>query len=192
MPTTAALCRQGLVIAGLLVRRPSWPSSRLFLSMGARGASAARHHLTGTAGYRSDSLSHRFNIVYLGSISRDVHSCTHLLRPCNPPPPPDPPDSYTRALLVSKDRRHLFVTPWSEYSLMSFNVCYAFCHWPMRFFQFFPHIFLENCREYFPQIGELYCLPAFWSFSENFLQWYLSAFFMIRLWLLFLKVLQKY
>ncbi len=30
------------------------------------------------------------------------------------PPPPPPPnwDSYTRALLVSKDRRHLFVTPW--------------------------------------------------------------------------------
>jgi hypothetical protein len=31
-----------------------------------------------------------------------------------PPPPPNTPhlDSYTRALLVSKDRRHLFVTPW--------------------------------------------------------------------------------
>ncbi len=33
-----------------------------------------------------------------------VHSCTHWLRSLNPPPPP------TRALLVSKDGRHLFVT----------------------------------------------------------------------------------
>jgi hypothetical protein len=38
-----------------------------------------------------------------------VHSCTHWLRPRNPPPPHL--GSYTRALLVSQDRRHLFVTP---------------------------------------------------------------------------------
>ncbi len=39
-----------------------------------------------------------------------VHSCTHWLRPSNSP-------AFgliysTRALLVSQDRRHLFVTPW--------------------------------------------------------------------------------
>jgi hypothetical protein len=38
-----------------------------------------------------------------------VNSCTHWLRPCNPPPPHL--GSYTGALLVSHDRRHLFVTP---------------------------------------------------------------------------------
>ncbi len=46
--------------------------------------------------------------------------CTAVwLRPRKPPPPIPPHwDSYTRALLVSKDRRHLFVTPWvSTYKL---------------------------------------------------------------------------
>ncbi len=38
-----------------------------------------------------------------------VHSCTLWLRPRNPPPPQL--GSYTRALLVSQDRRHLLVTP---------------------------------------------------------------------------------
>ncbi len=42
-----------------------------------------------------------------------VHSCTHWLRPRNPPPSPHL-GSYTRALLVSQDRRHLFVTPLRE------------------------------------------------------------------------------
>ncbi len=37
--------------------------------------------------------------------------CTHWLRPRNSPPPPYL-GSYTRALLVSQDRQHLFVTPW--------------------------------------------------------------------------------
>jgi hypothetical protein len=40
-----------------------------------------------------------------------VHSCTHWLRPRTPPPPPRHLGSYTRALLVSQNRRHLFVTP---------------------------------------------------------------------------------
>ncbi len=40
-----------------------------------------------------------------------VYSCTHWLRPCNPPPLPQHLGSFTRALLVSHDRRHLFVTP---------------------------------------------------------------------------------
>ncbi len=38
----------------------------------------------------------------------NVHTCTHWLRPRNPPPHLG---SYTRALLVSQDRRHFFVTP---------------------------------------------------------------------------------
>jgi hypothetical protein len=40
-----------------------------------------------------------------------VYSCTHWLRPRNSALPPHL-GSYTRALLVSQDRRHLFVTPW--------------------------------------------------------------------------------
>jgi hypothetical protein len=48
-------------------------------------------------------------------MSRDVHSCTHWLRPRNHNPPLPPQwDSYMRALLISKHRRHLFETPWSS------------------------------------------------------------------------------
>jgi hypothetical protein len=69
-----------------------------------------------TCSYSRDVSSHRLNMeaVCLGSMSRDVHSCTHWLRPRNPPSSPAL-DSYTRALLVSKDRRHLFVTPCYQY-----------------------------------------------------------------------------
>jgi hypothetical protein len=42
----------------------------------------------------------------LGSTSRDVHSCSLAETPY-----PPHLDSYARALLVSEDRRHLFVTP---------------------------------------------------------------------------------
>jgi len=48
--------------------------------------------------------------IYLGSMSRDVHSYAHWLRPRNLPHPPAL-GSYMRALLVKKDRRHLFLTP---------------------------------------------------------------------------------
>ncbi len=63
-------------------------------------------------------LNHRLNmeldlqsILYLGSCV--PYSCTHWLRPRNSPSPPPSPRilrSYTRAHLVSQDRRHLFVT----------------------------------------------------------------------------------
>ncbi len=46
-------------------------------------------------------------------MSRDVPSCTHWMRPR---PHPSHWDSYTRALLVSKDRRHLFVTRCLQYT----------------------------------------------------------------------------
>ncbi len=49
-------------------------------------------------------------------MSRYVHCCTNWLRPLNitHPPPPTHWDLYTRATLVSKDRRHLFITPWQQ------------------------------------------------------------------------------
>jgi hypothetical protein len=42
-----------------------------------------------------------------------VHSCTNWPEtlPATPPPPPHL-GSYTRAILVSQDRRHFFVTTW--------------------------------------------------------------------------------
>jgi hypothetical protein len=52
-----------------------------------------------------------------------VHNvfCTGVLFGFDPPTPPPPHtpipthwDLYTRALLVSKDRRHLLVTPWQQ------------------------------------------------------------------------------
>jgi hypothetical protein len=58
--------------------------------------------------------------------------CTHWLRPCNPPPPPHPLhlSSYTRVLLVSQDRRHLFVTPWYPSYLPVTSETFSLCvHW---------------------------------------------------------------
>ncbi len=44
-----------------------------------------------------------------------VYSCTHWMGPRNTPHPPVFfLGSYTRALLVNQDRRHLFVTPWGD------------------------------------------------------------------------------
>ncbi len=47
-------------------------------------------------------------------MSRDVHYCTHWLITNHRPPPSSPHirTRNTRALLVSKDRRHFIVTPW--------------------------------------------------------------------------------
>ncbi len=55
-------------------------------------------------------------------MSRDVHSCTHWLRPSNSPPLHRIWTRITRALFVSKDRRHLFVTPW-----LCANKCNCVC-----------------------------------------------------------------
>ncbi len=49
-------------------------------------------------------------------MSRDVHSCTHWLRPRNSPPPPHL-DSYYEGAIGQQDRRHLFVTTCRWFSL---------------------------------------------------------------------------
>jgi hypothetical protein len=51
--------------------------------------------------------------LHWGFMSRDVYSCTHWLRSRNPLYPPRF-GTRKRALLVSKDRRHLFVSPWEK------------------------------------------------------------------------------
>ncbi len=53
-----------------------------------------------------------------------------------PPPPPPPPhwDSHTRALLVSKHRRHLFVTPWQDWTIPS---CIFFYRYSVKVFFIF-------------------------------------------------------
>jgi hypothetical protein len=58
-------------------------------------------------------INHRLNTeLDLQSLfGLHVHNCTHCLRPRNPPPLLLHLASYTRVLLVSQDRRHLFVTP---------------------------------------------------------------------------------
>jgi hypothetical protein len=54
-------------------------------------------------------LAHRLNIeLHLQSLfGLHVHTCTHWLRSRSPLPPPHL-GSYSRALLVSRDRRNLF------------------------------------------------------------------------------------
>jgi hypothetical protein len=56
-----------------------------------------------------DHIRHRFymELVLQSLFGLHVHSCTYWLRPLIPPPYLV---SYSRALLVSQDRRRLFVT----------------------------------------------------------------------------------
>jgi hypothetical protein len=52
-------------------------------------------------------------VLYLKSLFGLL--CTAVLIAWDPATPPPPHlGSYTRPLLVSQDRRHLFVTPWSK------------------------------------------------------------------------------
>jgi hypothetical protein len=58
-----------------------------------------------------------YYVDYIESFSSCLHSikytsCTHLLRPRKAHPFHPHLGSYTKTLLVSQDRRHLFVTPW--------------------------------------------------------------------------------
>ncbi len=50
-----------------------------------------------------------------------VYSCIHWLRPRNLPP--SHLGSYTWTLLVSQDRRHLFVTSWCKASQLACHHC---------------------------------------------------------------------
>jgi hypothetical protein len=62
------------------------------------------------------------DILYIPQVKYGVRSPNFIWAPCaqmyslaeTPQPSPLPPHlgSYTRAQLVSNDRRHLFVTPW--------------------------------------------------------------------------------
>ncbi len=47
---------------------------------------------------------------------------SHWLRPPHPPPPHL--GSYTGALLISQDGRHLFVTPWGEPTETAIEACW--------------------------------------------------------------------
>ncbi len=60
-------------------------------------------------------MQHRLNMeLDIQSLfGLNVNSCTHWPR-LHPPPISPHLGSYTRALLVSQDKRHLFVTPWIE------------------------------------------------------------------------------
>ncbi len=71
----------------------------------------------------ADFGTYKYGVRSLKIIWAPLYSCTHWLRPRNSPPPfPPHLGSYTRAILVSKDRRDLFVTPWLGLSQ----------HWPIR------------------------------------------------------------
>ncbi len=68
-------------------------------------------------GSRNPSHWKKFGVRSPKFIWAHVYCCTHWLRPRNPPPPHL--GSYTRALLVSQDRRHLLVTPGGSKSSSS-------------------------------------------------------------------------
>jgi hypothetical protein len=53
-----------------------------------------------------------------------MYSCAHWLRPRNSSPPPHL-GSYTRALLVIQDRRHLFVKPRASQRYHSHRYLYG-------------------------------------------------------------------
>ncbi len=97
------------------------------------------------------------------------HSCTHWLRSRTPPLPfPSHLGSYTRALLVSQDRRHVFVTPCYQvlhsnryWDTFCENQC---CGSGIRCF-FDPGI----RNRFFPDPGSRITNPYFWELSDNFL-----------------------
>jgi hypothetical protein len=61
-------------------------------------------------------------------MSRDVKSYTHWLRPGNPHSPAFRL-AYTRALLVSQDGRHLFVTPLPQREQSELETRSALADW---------------------------------------------------------------
>jgi len=79
----------------------------------------------------AERLQHRLNMQLdpQSLFGLHVHSYTHWLRLRNPPPPTPPHlGSYTRALLFSQDRRHLFVTPCSRGSVTCLQNWHIFAY----------------------------------------------------------------
>jgi hypothetical protein len=68
-----------------------------------------------------------------------MHSCTRWLRPRNPTHFPPHLGSYTRALLVSQDRGHLFVSLWYDITLMLVRAIYL--TWPIPLKAYLAYMF---------------------------------------------------
>ncbi len=82
-----------------------------------------------------------------------VHSCTLWLRP----PPPPRLGSYEKALLVSQDRRHLFVTPLGQYEESLALASRITCQRDLRDLLFVKIIFWKRLALYFCRL--LYLHP---------------------------------
>jgi hypothetical protein len=74
----------------------------------------------------SIKIQYHFTLLHKPRVKYGVRSPKFIWAPCaqlyslaETPQPPLPPHlgPYTRALLVSQDRRHLFVTPWYKHLL---------------------------------------------------------------------------
>jgi hypothetical protein len=64
-------------------------------------------------------------------MSRDVHSCTHLAETLQPLASPSICAHIRGALLVSQDRRHILVTPWTKRAGTNCSTSAASLRWPM-------------------------------------------------------------
>ncbi len=86
--------------------------------------------------------------------------CTAVLigsdRPRNPPPHLG---SYTRALLVSQDRRHLFVTPWLAISYLFLDFYWSHCNGDSAYiFLFWELRGLSPNFHIHVSVSDLYCI----------------------------------
>jgi hypothetical protein len=103
------------------------------------------------------TLQHRLNMEFdLQSLfGLHLYSCTHWLRPLF-----SHLGSYTSALLVSQDRRHLFVTPCSTVSKAELfpqrcngNPIYVFLFYELRGLSPNFHIHVHVSNLYISRIG---------------------------------------
>jgi hypothetical protein len=120
-----------LLLPPLLIPRPSKMS--IYLNLPMYSPSNLLTGIVGRGGRRSQIIRQRESLVLYNPLitvcylirygfrsPKFIWAPCHVMRtavligrdlPRNPPPPPHL-DSYTRALLVNKYRRHLLVTPW--------------------------------------------------------------------------------